>query len=67
MPTPDKVFVIFTPEYDRVTKFFEAMGLEFKREKHGKGPEHFACEHNGFVFEIYPSKANVRTRFIDEG
>ena len=34
--------------------FYSTVGLEFVREKHGNGPEHFAAEFNGQVFELYP-------------
>ena len=30
------------------------MGLLFNRHAHGNGPEHYASEIHGFVFEIYP-------------
>lgn len=35
--------------------FYETMGLLFERHSHGNGPEHFASEMCGFVFEIYPA------------
>ena len=30
--------------------------MRFERHSHGKGPEHYACETDGFVFEIYPQQ-----------
>ena len=35
--------------------FYSELGLEFVRHRHGTGPEHFACEGEGGVFEIYPA------------
>ena len=35
--------------------FYRALGLDFQEEQHGNGPQHFACEEDGFVFELYPS------------
>jgi len=29
--------------------------MQFVREKHGGGPEHYSCSMGGSVFEIYPS------------
>lgn len=34
-------------------KFYECLGLNFVPGKHGTGPDHFAAELNGVVFEIY--------------
>lgn len=35
-------------------RFYEAIGLTFTEEQHGKGPVHDACEHGGMVLELYP-------------
>jgi catechol 2,3-dioxygenase-like lactoylglutathione lyase family enzyme len=34
--------------------FYEALGLEFRDEKHGTGPEHFSCRVGALVLELYP-------------
>ena len=36
-------------------RFYEGFGISFVEEKHGEGPEHFAAEDSGFVFELYPA------------
>ncbi len=36
--------------------FYQLLGLSFVKEKHGDGPVHYSCEHNNFVFELYPNK-----------
>ena len=36
--------------------FYQNFGLSFVKEKHGDGPTHFSCEHDGCVFELYPNK-----------
>ena len=55
-------------------RFYEALGLEFLEERHGKGPEHLAADLGGTVFELYPlgSKAStsaarvgIRVRGLD--
>ena len=38
---------------------FECLGLTFVREQHGEGPEHYACEKDGRVLEIYPKKNKI--------
>ncbi|MEK3886274.1 VOC family protein [Bacillus sp. FSL K6-3431] len=35
--------------------FYEKLGLVFNQEKHGKGPEHYACKLDKLIFEIYPT------------
>lgn len=32
------------------------MGILFDRHSHGNGPEHYASDMRGFVFEIYPQR-----------
>lgn len=52
----ENTLVIYVPreEISEVVQFLEGMGLSFEREKHGFGPEHWACEREGRVLEIYP-------------
>jgi hypothetical protein len=53
-----KAFVIRATDPEEVHQFFHRLGLTFAKEKHGSGPEHYACEQNGVVFEIYPATKN---------
>jgi hypothetical protein len=46
--------VIRSPDIDRAASFYEALGLSFQKHAHGSGPQHYASEHAGTVFEIYP-------------
>ncbi len=46
--------VIRSEDIDRAVTFYEAIGLTFQKHSHGSGPEHYASEKAGFVFEIYP-------------
>lgn len=62
--TDQDVFVIFTPDVPKMKHFFERLGLEFVQEKHGDGPEHFACAYDDVVLEIYPSKKDERVKWI---
>ena len=52
----DKVFVLVSKKPDRLRAFFESMGLKFNKEKHGRGPIHWAAQVGESVLEIYPSK-----------
>ncbi|HEX7897053.1 MAG TPA: hypothetical protein VF950_04805 [Planctomycetota bacterium] len=35
--------------------FYEAIGLSFVPEKHGRGPDHFSATSGELVLELYPS------------
>ncbi len=46
--------VLRARDIEQVGSFYSALGCAFVRHAHGSGPEHLACERDGFVFEIYP-------------
>ncbi len=48
------LIVLRSPNIDRAASFYRELGLEFEKHAHGKGPEHYASEMGGLVFEIYP-------------
>ena len=54
-PIPN-LLVIRSPNIERAVTFYETLGIRFQRHSHGKGPEHYASETCGFVFEIYPQR-----------
>lgn len=54
MDTTLNLVVIRAAELERSQRFYEALGLRFSREQHGRGPEHLAAELGSLVFEIYP-------------
>jgi len=55
-PPVANLLVIRSPDIDHAVTFYQAMGMVFARHAHGKGPEHYASEVGGFVFEIYPQR-----------
>jgi predicted enzyme related to lactoylglutathione lyase len=59
--TIPNLLVIRSPDIERAVTFYEALGLRFERHSHGKGPEHYASETRGFVFEIYPQRDDEST------
>jgi len=59
-PTPN-LLVVRSPDIERAVTFYETLGMKFERHSHGKGPEHFAAENSGFVFEIYPQRDELST------
>lgn len=48
--------VVYTTRVEVCREFYAGLGLEFTRERHGKGYEHYAAVlDDGGVFEIYPA------------
>jgi hypothetical protein len=52
------LIVLRSPDMPRAAEFFSRLGLQFIEHQHGSGPEHYAAELGGGVFEIYPLKAS---------
>ena len=57
-----KLIVLYVANIETSKTFYEALGLRFQKEKHGKGPEHYAAEIEGVVLEIYPRGKGEITR-----
>ncbi|MDR3456508.1 MAG: VOC family protein [Verrucomicrobiae bacterium] len=49
--------VLRSPDIERAATFYRALGLALTRHAHGTGPQHYAAEVAGMVFEIYPQTA----------
>ena len=49
------LLVIRCKDLELSKSFYQRLGLSFVKEKHGNGPTHYSCEHDGFVFELYPN------------
>jgi predicted enzyme related to lactoylglutathione lyase len=50
--------VLRSADMARAAAFYARLGLQFSQHRHGTGPEHFAAELPGGVFEIYPLSAD---------
>jgi lactoylglutathione lyase len=55
------LLVLRARDPDRLVWFYTTLGFTFTPEKHGEGPQHYACEVGGFVLEIYPQKDGEAT------
>ncbi len=44
MKAGQTLVVLYSDKLEEVKEFYELLGLKFQKEKHGKGPEHFACD-----------------------
>ncbi|GGX93243.1 hypothetical protein GCM10007160_20970 [Litchfieldella qijiaojingensis] len=47
--------VVRVSDVEQSKLFYEALGLRFKKEKHGNGPLHYSSKIGDVVFEIYPA------------
>jgi len=58
--------VLKSADIARAAAFYRRLGLEFSLHRHSSGPEHFAAELPGGVFELYPllpdSQSTLGTR-----
>jgi catechol 2,3-dioxygenase-like lactoylglutathione lyase family enzyme len=56
------MLVVYTTRLEDCREFYTGLGLEFRPEKHGSGPCHFAAVlEDGCVFELYPASAGNTT------
>ena len=54
-PLPQlNLVVLRSPDIERAAAFYRALGLDLTLHAHGTGPQHYAAEHGGMVFELYP-------------
>jgi lactoylglutathione lyase len=70
MTTPRlNLLTLRVADLERAANFYRLLGLDFVKHAHGSGPEHYACEMPGFVFELYlataeqPVSASTRLGF----
>lgn len=56
------LLVIYCDDIELNKKFYECLGFQFIKEKHGKGPIHYSTNINGLILEIYPMGKNPKTR-----
>src|SRR5690242_19346436 len=62
--------VLRVSDLDRAAAFYGALRLRFSKHAHGSGPQHYAIEEGGVVFELYPAtsgqpvSASTRVGFL---
>ena len=49
------LIVLRVADIERSAAFYASLGLNFTRENHGAGPEHFSTRVGETVFELYPA------------
>jgi catechol 2,3-dioxygenase-like lactoylglutathione lyase family enzyme len=50
------LLVLRCSDLEKSRAFYELFGMTFRMHRHGKGPEHYSCEDERGVFELYPTK-----------
>jgi lactoylglutathione lyase len=55
MTTELSLLVIRCADLAASKAFYDALGLEFRAERHASGPAHFSCQLGSIVFELYPA------------
>ena len=49
------LLVLRTPKLEALRRFYSALGLRFRSERHGNGPEHYSATlTDDLVLELYP-------------
>jgi lactoylglutathione lyase len=48
------LITIRSSDIERAVRFYETLGMHFRKHAHNGGPEHYCSEDAGMVFEIYP-------------
>ena len=55
----ENTYVIRSDDIEKLKTFLDSFldpfRASFVKEKHGDGPEHYACDVDGKVLEIYPT------------
>lgn len=63
------LLVLRTARLAEMLDFYTLLGLDFEKEKHGNGPEHYAAVlDDGMVLELYPIRkaTGLRMGFMKE-
>lgn len=58
------LLVLYTPQLDLCLAFYQALGLTFQPEQHGKGPRHYAYQWGEMVLELYPSDSPSQDKLM---
>jgi len=53
------LLVIRSRKVELAASFYEALGMQFSKHRHGSGPKHYASESDKQTFEIYPLADNA--------
>ncbi len=53
------LIVLKVADIEVSVRFYEALGMTFKREQHGEGPVHFSGSAGSVLLELYPSKGET--------
>jgi lactoylglutathione lyase len=55
------LLVLRAADMAALVQFYAALGIEFNKEQHGSGPEHYSGKAGGALLEIYPIGSGAAT------
>ncbi|MBL4846145.1 MAG: XRE family transcriptional regulator [Planctomycetes bacterium] len=55
------LLVLRATDVERSRTFYEGIGFNLRKERHGKGPLHYSCDSGSGVFEIYPCRRGTES------
>lgn len=61
------LLVLRVADINRSAAFFASLGLIFKKEQHGNGPEHLSAVVGETLLEVYPAEGGVTTKAVRLG
>jgi predicted enzyme related to lactoylglutathione lyase len=61
-PIALNLVVVQARDLEAAKRFYEAIGLTFVTEQHGRGPKHYAASVGQTVFEVYPCQGDAMCR-----
>jgi catechol 2,3-dioxygenase-like lactoylglutathione lyase family enzyme len=56
------LLVLRCADIDAARRFYEALGLLWREERHEGGPRHYSCRLGATLFELYPAKDGATGR-----
>ena len=63
MSTPQlNLLVVYCSNLITSLEYYESLGLQFVKEKHGKGPVHWSTQIGECIFELYPNNHEAKPR-----
>ena len=60
MPMLSYIVLLSKDQHETVYFYELLLGTQFRKEKHNSGPEHYSCNLENILLEIYPTKKDAQ-------
>ncbi len=57
-----ELLILRSSDLDAARRFYEALGLLWREERHDGGPTHYSCRLGATLFELYPARSGSAGR-----